>query len=87
MHILSTGGYICIIDFKPWKFALVFKIHNDVSEYLLSAAELLNNEPTLRYATDKAWHVDFNCFLWITYNYILQQTPHSNPPQIAAIQL
>ena len=28
--------------------------HNDVAEYLFSIAELLDNEPTLRYATDKA---------------------------------
>ena len=44
------------------KVRLSFKTHNNIAEYLLNAAELLDNEPTLRYATDKSWHVDFNCF-------------------------
>ena len=44
------------------KVRLDLKTHNNVTEYLLNTAELLDNEPTLRYATDKAWDVDFNCF-------------------------
>ena len=31
---------------------MILKTHNGVAEYLLNSAELLNNEPTLRYATD-----------------------------------
>ena len=51
------------------------KTHNDVAKYLLNAAELLlDNESTLRYATDKAWYVDFHCFSWIIYN--VTETPH-----------
>ena len=67
------------------KVCFGLKTHNNVAKYLLNTAELLlDNEPTLRYATDKAWAVDFTVFHGL---YNITETPHSNPPQVTAIQL
>ena len=66
---------------------LGLRTQNDVAKYLFNAAELLlDNEPTLRYTTHKAWYVDLDCYSWIII-YDVTETPHSNPPQVAAIQL
>ena len=51
----------CVIS----EVCLGYKTHNNVAKSLLNAAELLDNEPTLRYTTDRAWHVDFNCLIII----------------------